>query len=241
MSVWPAGTGSANRGPRVAFPSAARHLAARPTAFRRLRTKRRDGRGPLLMREMRAVCLTWARGTGLAPVGVPMAKASKVDHEFDPWKGRPDAVKRLLEAREAGKTLREAAAAAGVHIATVCRWAAASDMLDYRLRMAARIGNRRRYDAKPTSSGNLHFRFATRARPKVLHHPLCPICEAPVKVRGTAFVLKFWRCSRWPECPWASWRPRHPEDCPRCQGPQYWANSRMSFSCPRCNVRITTH
>jgi hypothetical protein len=44
----------------------------------------------------------------------------------------------------------------------------------------------------------------------------------------------FWRCSRWPACGWARWRPRHPEDCPACGGPRYWSHSRKSVACAAC-------
>src|SRR6516164_4602374 len=60
------------------------------------------------------------------------------DPAFDPLQERPSAVARLLAAREAGATLRQAAAAAGVHVATVCRWARCSHDLADALRAAER-------------------------------------------------------------------------------------------------------
>jgi len=51
-----------------------------------------------------------------------------------------NAVERLVDARERGLTLREAAAAAGVHIATACRWAAGDPKLRSSLTLA---GDRR--------------------------------------------------------------------------------------------------
>jgi hypothetical protein len=42
--------------------------------------------------------------------------------KFDPWRDRGPALDAILEARENGRTLRQAAAAAGIHVATLCRW-----------------------------------------------------------------------------------------------------------------------
>jgi hypothetical protein len=154
--------------------------------------------------------------------------------EFDPWNDRAEAVERLLCAREEGATLRQAAAAAGVHVATVCRWARCCPLLDRSLAFAARVARRRRFASMP------------RRRPSVPWHPACPCCGAAVVVRtciedwarkrcrGGYWPLQFWRCGRWPDCPWANWRPRYPEDCPACGGPRYWSHSRKSVSCPRC-------
>jgi hypothetical protein len=150
---------------------------------------------------------------------------------FDPWRDRWDIVDRLLEAREGGATLRQAAAAAGVHVATVCRWQLRCPPLARALEFAAYFARRLRWARKP------------RYRPRVSWHRGCPLCGAAAEVRnawgwpGPAF----WRCGRWPGCPWASWRPRFPEDCPGCGGPRYWSHSRKSVSCPRCRVRTTLH
>jgi hypothetical protein len=46
-------------------------------------------------------------------------KKHKPVKRFKPWRDRQAAVECLLNARELGATLREAAAAAGVHVATV--------------------------------------------------------------------------------------------------------------------------
>jgi hypothetical protein len=153
---------------------------------------------------------------------------------FDPWRDRKDAVKRLLIARKIGATLCRAAAAAGVHVATVCRWQARDPALRKALSDAKRQARRLRAASRP------------RRRPRVRCHPACPECGAAAEVRGTwRFWPRFWRCSRWPRCPWASWRPRHPQDCPECGSPRYWSHSRLSIGCPACGrrwaVRVIGH
>jgi hypothetical protein len=146
---------------------------------------------------------------------------------FTPWGDREAAVERLLDAREAGATLKQAAAAAGVHVATVCRWQAR----DRRVREAlAYVGEFARWQ-----------RFLARQsarRPRVRCHPDCPACGAAVAVRRAFCWLRFWRCSRWPFCRWASWRPRHPQDCPDCDSPRYWSHSRLSIACPCGRRRV---
>ena len=46
-------------------------------------------------------------------------------------------IERVLEGRKAGCTLRQAATAAGVHVATVCRWQNRDPGLSLALRAAA--------------------------------------------------------------------------------------------------------
>jgi hypothetical protein len=109
---------------------------------------------------------------------------------FDPWRDREAAVERLLVARDDGATLREAAAAAGVHVATASRWARRSQTLATALADSAEGTRLRRYASPP------------RGRPRVPCHPDCPRCGAGVEVRGVSgFWPHFWRCSRWPRCP----------------------------------------
>ena len=119
-------------------------------------------------------------------------------------------------------------AAAGVHVATVCRWAAADPRFRAALSRAALAGYRLLHPARGR-------------RPPVRVHPDCPDCGAPAVVRTAASGLRFWRCGTWPACRWASWRPRHPADCPDCDGPRFWSYSRRSVVCPRCRVRTTRH
>jgi ferredoxin len=147
---------------------------------------------------------------------------------FDPWRDREAPVERLLVARDDGATLREAAAAAGVHVATVCRWARRCPTLAEALADSAQWARRRRYASRPRPE----------RRPRVPCHPRCPECGAGVEVRGVCGLWPhFWRCARWPACRWASWQPRHPQDCPACGGPRFWAHSRKSVRCPTCGAR----
>src|SRR5262249_43586009 len=115
--------------------------------------------------------------------------------------GDADPLARALAARAAGATVRAAASAAGVHVATLCRWLAAS------------AGAGAASDRGP-AAGLGRGRLAALPRPRVATHLECPGCGGPVEVRG-AFgpMLRFWRCGRRPACGWASWRPRCPWDC----------------------------
>ena len=133
-------------------------------------------------------------------------------------------VEGLLRARRAGLTLRLAAAAAGVHVATVCRWQARDPELRQALAEAAREARRRRPAKGP--------------RPLVRWRRNCPQCKARVVVRTAPGKVRFWRCGRWPLCRWASWRPRAPRNCKRCGAPCYWSHSRKSIACSACGVRI---
>jgi hypothetical protein len=149
------------------------------------------------------------------------------DPPFDPLRELPAAVARLLAAREAGATLRQAAATAGVHASTVCRWALRSPYLAESLRAAERAARHRRFAALPP--------YKPRRPDDVPWHPLCPRCGAATEVwRSTSGRLFWWGCRA---CTWASWRPRHPRDCPACGGPRYWAHSRRSVGCPCCRTR----
>lgn len=130
----------------------------------------------------------------------------------------------LLAARATGVTLRQAAATAGVHVATVCRWQARDPVLREALAQAAKDGRQLR---KP----------APEPRPLVRWRRDCPVCRARVVVRTARGGVRFWRCGRWPRCEWASWRPRAPRDCPRCGGPRFWSHSRRSVGCDGCGLR----
>jgi hypothetical protein len=134
----------------------------------------------------------------------------------------------LLRARRGGLTLRQAAAAAGVHVATVCRWQARSTILKRALAHAAEEARGR---PRPPPG----------PRPRVRWRTDCPECKARVVVRSAAGKARFWRCGRWPLCPWSSWRPRAPRDCPRCGSPRYWSHSRQSVGCPGCGLRTRRH
>jgi hypothetical protein len=133
-------------------------------------------------------------------------------------------VEALLAARRNGATLREAAAAGGVHVATLCRWKKRDPAFRDAMERAAFIAWMRL--APPW-----------RPRPRVRWRRDCPLCRARVVVRATRGGVRFWRCGRWPLCQWASWRPRAPRDCKRCGGARYWSQSRKSIGCGSCGTR----
>ena len=136
---------------------------------------------------------------------------------------REVAVRALLNARRSGDSLRGAAAAAGVHVATVCRWQRSDPELRRKLTEAAALGRVPRREKVP--------------RPSVRWRKDCPECRARVVVRKGKGGVPFWSCARWPRCGWSSWRPRYPRDCPRCRGPRYWSHSRKSIGCADCGLR----
>jgi hypothetical protein len=129
----------------------------------------------------------------------------------------------ILWWRRTGASLRNAAEAGGVHVATLCRWQQKVPELRAALAEAAGEGRKR------------HLRVEY-LRPSVRWRKDCPLCRARVVVRKKGSV-PFWRCGRYPLCQWASWRPRAPRDCPRCRCPRYWSHSRMSVVCEGCGLR----
>jgi hypothetical protein len=141
-----------------------------------------------------------------------------------PVKRSADALQAVLSACTAGAMLRQAAESAGVHVATVCRWQARDPRLRQALAGARAPGRERSRDAKPD-------------RPRVRWRRDCPACRARVVVRTARGGRWFWRCGRWPLCPWASWRPRAPRDCPRCGSYRVWSHSRQSVVCDGCGLR----
>jgi hypothetical protein len=130
-----------------------------------------------------------------------------------------------LVAREHGAGLRQAATAAGVHVATLCRWMAKDRLL------------REAFADAQAQARHVRCAWLRRQRPWVPWRRDCPFCGSVVEVRTTEAMVRFWRCRRWPACPFASWRPRAPGDCPRCLGPRWWSHSRKSVACPRCGTR----
>jgi hypothetical protein len=134
----------------------------------------------------------------------------------------------IVQGSRRGLTLAEACAAAGVHVATACRWRASDSDFREALDAARREFSVGRYAAVPAG------------RPSVPWHGSCPECRARVVVRTAAGRLQFWRCGRWPHCGWASWRPRHPRNCRACGGVRYWSHSRLSVACAGCGMRILT-
>jgi hypothetical protein len=140
---------------------------------------------------------------------------------------RADRRDALLEARRHGATLREAAARAGVHVATVCRWMRTAP--EFRDDM-----KRAQFEYREWLSDLFGGQPARR---RVRWRADCPLCRAKVVVRCANGRAWFWRCGRWPHCGWASWRPRHPRNCPRCRAPRYWSHSRKSIACGGCGMR----
>jgi hypothetical protein len=139
-----------------------------------------------------------------------------------------DRLEKALAARDDGATLRQAAQAAGVHVATICRWQHRMDWFGSAMRDAADYARRRRFATSPLR------------RPPVPWHPDCPLCGRPVVVRTAVEMFRFWRCSQWTRCRFASWRPRAPEDCSACGGARYWSYSRRSIACGHCGNRVRT-
>lgn len=135
-----------------------------------------------------------------------------------------DARQEVIQARRRGLTLKWAAILAGVHVATVCRWQAKDPAFREALAEAAREARAKK----------------ARTRTHVRWRRDCPECKAKVVVR-TASGRRFWRCGRWPLCPWASWRPRASRNCRHCGGPRFWSHSRKSVSCAACGVRTKPH
>ena len=137
---------------------------------------------------------------------------------------KTESLPTILDAMRDGYTLREATALAGIHVATLCRW----QMGDPKLRRAlrrARLEYRQERDAE------------REPRPSVLWRRDCPLCGAKVVVRMARGATPFWRCGRWPECVWASWRPRAPRNCRHCKAARFWSHSRKSISCSGCGRR----
>ena len=147
---------------------------------------------------------------------------------IDPWKDRQADLAVVLAALAAGSTLRQAAAAAaGVHVATLCRWQARSEAVALALTQA-------RPPHPPLADPFAPY----QQRPTVSWHPRCPCCDGVVvtqQVRG----WYWWACIF---CAWKSWRPRHPENCPHCGSHRLWSWDRRSIVCAGCGVRVrATH
>jgi hypothetical protein len=132
-------------------------------------------------------------------------------------------VESICDARREGATLREAAKAGGIHVATLCRWCSRHPAIREALEEAHQ-------EAQAGKQPKKAYRPSVRTRMD------CPLCRARVVVRKHGSV-PFWRCGRWPLCSWASWRPRYPRNCSRCGGPRFWSRSRKSVVCPACGLR----
>lgn len=144
----------------------------------------------------------------------------------------------IVAGRRAGLSLAAASAAAGVHVATVCRWQNADPAFAAALQSAEAAHAREKYAARIAEYERTRRRRLVPP-PVVAVHPDCPECRSPAVRRRArwGYPAAFWGCSSWPLCPWGSWRPRHAEDCGACGGPRYWSHSRLTVSCPRCRTR----
>jgi primosomal protein N' len=157
----------------------------------------------------------------------------------------------IVTSRRAGETLIKASEAAGVHVATVCRWMNTDTRFSVAIRKAEEaIRKEEMAQAQERFAEYLAEREAAeaewRARQVFLErlrktcvpvHPRCPVCDSLSETRRAFRFITFWRCSWYPWCEWASWRPRYPQDCPECYGPRFWSSSRLSVSCARCKAR----
>src|SRR5947209_3942943 len=114
-----------------------------------------------------------------------------------------EVLEAIVNARADGANLRQAAAAGGVHVATLCRWQSKDPDLRDDLQ-AAHLDHRRQVLS------------ARRPRRHVPWRRDCPRCNAAIVVRTAPGKLVFWRCERWPDCTWASWRPAALRKCSRC-------------------------
>lgn len=162
------------------------------------------------------------------------------------WRHIDQAVAKaaIVAGIRAGLALTKASVAAGVHIATVCRWKANDPQFNRSLRAAQAERRTERY--APFIARRLAEEAAKRSRnaererariSRVPVHSLCPACGSRAQTLRAFHWITFWRCSCWPLCRWASWRPRHPNDCLSCGGPRFWSCSRLSVSCSRCRTR----
>jgi hypothetical protein len=153
--------------------------------------------------------------------------AASGSRKLDPWKARQGVLRPILVALAAGRTLRQAAAAGGVHVATLCRWQARSPAVAGALALARQQALRPR---RPPADPQLLY----QQRPNVPWHPRCPHCGWGVEIwreRG----WYWWECTG---CSWRSWRPRHPVDCPQCCSWRLWSWDRRSVVCAGCGVRL---
>src|SRR4051812_5905598 len=145
----------------------------------------------------------------------------------------------VVAGRRAGQTLAAAAAGAGLHVATACRWQRADAAFAAALKSAEAAAAADRYAAKAAAEVEpARDPFGgVRRRPRVEVHRDCPACGRQSEVRKAWVGATFWRCTAWPRCKWASWRPRSPWACRRCGGPTLWSHRRISVLCIKCGDR----
>jgi hypothetical protein len=147
-----------------------------------------------------------------------------------PVRGRPtknrglETLVSVVTSLEQGASLAEAATAVGVHASTLRRWRRRDAEFDEEVSHAYWLAQR------------IKFLKRARRRPHVLIRDDCPWCGACIEVRTVkGHYLRFWRCSSWPNCTWASWRPPSRQPCPTCGGVQYWSHSHKFVHCPSCD------
>jgi hypothetical protein len=165
------------------------------------------------------------------PTGEQMTEATADVKEqyggpFDPLRHRKPTLKDLFAALRKGLTLPKAAAEAGVHPATVRRWAR-GDESGYLADMLADFRERRRELRRARKRPR-------QPRPHVVTDSRCPDCGGEIVCRTTRRGARYWRCS---VCDFQRWRPRAVGDCPDCGGPRFWSCSRKSVACAECGRR----
>ncbi len=122
--------------------------------------------------------------------------------------------KPAIAARQQGKTMRQAAAAVGVNVSTLIRWANLCPMLKQALKKP-----KRKPPPTPLS---------------VPRRDECPECKGKLAIRAVDWAVRFWTCVK---CDFKSWRPRAVQDCPQCGQATFWSHSRKTISCGSCGRR----
>lgn len=140
---------------------------------------------------------------------------------------------KILSLIGRGYTVDDAARESGVHPATLYRWTNKYPAFEVDVRGAILRRDRLKY----------YLLGRGLPRPRVRWDRECPECGFEIEVRTAGGIggFKFYRCSRWPRCAFASWRPRTPWDCPLCGEATFWSHSRKSFACESywCRFRQT--
>lgn len=130
---------------------------------------------------------------------------------------------KVLSAIEHGATFDSAAREAEISPATLYRWTNRYPSFEAAVREAGFRRDRLR----------AYLLGLWRDRPRVPWSKTCPECGDDLEVRtaGGMAGFRFWRCSRWPRCGFARWRPPTPWKCPLCGEVTFWSHSRKTYAC----------